>query len=321
MLVPPYEHPGRIDTINAELDRRGLTDRVAPDAIDLDLVGRVHTAPFIDFLSSAWSEWTKLGHTGDALPMVFPARRMQQRLPEHIDGKLGYFAMAIDSAITAGTWAAAKDAAAIAHTAQRLVSEGERAVFALTRPPGHHAASDMYGGYCFLNNAAIAAQGLRQAGAERVAIIDVDFHHGNGTQDIFYDRGDVLFVSLHGDPRHAFPHFLGYADETGTGPGDGCNLNLPMAPGTVFGEWQAALVQGLAAVRQFAPDALVISLGVDTFEQDPISFFKLASDDYLQVGEAIAQLDRPTVFVMEGGYAVDEIGINTVNVLEGFSGA
>ncbi len=317
-MVPPYEHPGRIDTINAELDKRGFSDRVPPDPVDLELVGRVHSAAFLDFLATAWSRWAALGHTGDALPITFPARRMQQRLPEHIDGQLAYFAMAIDTAITKGSWEAAQEAAAIAQTAQSLVSGGERTAFALTRPPGHHAARDLYGGYCFLNNAAIAAEGFIRAGVERVAIVDVDFHHGNGTQDIFYERDDVFFVSLHGDPRQAFPHFLGYADETGANAGTGCNLNLPMPPGTTYEEWGPALDQGLDAVRRFGAQALVISLGVDTFERDPISFFKLESDHYLDIGDKIEALGLPTVFVMEGGYAVDEIGTNTVNVLAGF---
>jgi len=236
----------------------------------------------------------------------------------HIDGKLGYFAMAIETAITSGTWEAACCSAACAQTAQQLVSAGEAVAFALCRPPGHHAAADLYGGYCFLNNAAIAAQGFLDSGAQRVAILDVDFHHGNGTQDIFYQRDDVLFLSLHGDPAHAFPHFLGYADETGTGKGDGYNFNYPMPPGTLYSQWHAALQQAMSQIRQYNPDVLVVSLGVDTFHNDPISFFKLQSTDFTHYGAELATLDTPTLFVMEGGYAVEEIGVNTVNVLEGF---
>jgi acetoin utilization deacetylase AcuC-like enzyme len=179
----------------------------------------------------------------------------------------------------------------------------------------------MYGGYCFLNNAAIAAQGFRDAGAERVAILDVDFHHGNGSQDIFYARDDVLFCSLHGQPEDAYPYFLGYKDEKGTGKGEGFNFNYPMPPGSKYDVWGAALADAMRKIKRFKPDVLVVSLGVDTFKDDPISFFKLTSDDFTTYGAAIAMLKLPTLFVMEGGYAVEAIGVNTVNVLEGFLSA
>jgi acetoin utilization deacetylase AcuC-like enzyme len=192
---------------------------------------------------------------------------------------------------------------------------------ALTRPPGHHAGADFFGGYCFLNNAALAAQALRDAGAARVAVVDVDYHHGNGTQSIFYDRSDVFTASIHGDPSSEYPFYLGYADETGHGPGQGFNLNLPLAPGTGFAAWRQALEQALAAVRSHGAQALVVPLGVDTFEGDPISTFTLRSADFLDIGRLLASLDLPTVFVMEGGYAVAEVGVNVVNVLEGFVGS
>ena len=178
----------------------------------------------------------------------------------------------------------------------------------------------MFGGYCFINNAAVACQAFIDQGAERVALLDVDFHHGNGSQAIFYDRADVMFLSLHGDPREAFPHFLGYTDETGSGAGEGFNHNYPMGPGTSYRTWGEALADACRKIASYAPDALVISLGVDTFEHDPISFFKLASDDFKRYGATIAGLNLPTLFVMEGGYAVKEIGINAVNVLEGYEG-
>jgi acetoin utilization deacetylase AcuC-like enzyme len=320
-LVRPYECPERWDYIVQSLQGRGYHDLLEPDALDLTLVGKIHSADFIEFLQNAWQLWEKEGFNGDALPTVFPARRMQQREPEFIDGKLGYYAMAIETAITSGTWEAAVSSAACATTAQKLVSSGERTAFALCRPPGHHAATDLYGGYCFLNNAAIAAQGFLDDGAGRVAILDVDFHHGNGTQDIFYQRNDVLFISLHGAPEHAFPHFLGYADETGEGAGSGYTVNYPMPPDTGYAVWREALEQSLAQIQQYAPDVLVVSLGVDTFKKDPISFFKLDTDDFTDYGRLIASAGLPTLFVMEGGYAVAEIGENTVNVLSGFSSA
>ncbi|HAP26097.1 MAG TPA: acetylpolyamine amidohydrolase, partial [Achromobacter sp.] len=183
-----------------------------------------------------------------------------------------------------------------------------------------HAGADFFGGYCFLNNAALAAQALRDAGAQRVAVLDVDYHHGNGTQSIFYDRGDVLTVSVHGDPTTEYPFYLGYADERGEGAGQGCNVNLPLPAGSDFAAWTAALQQGLDAVCAFKADALVVALGVDTYEGDPISKFKLKSADYLQVGRMLAGLGLPAVFTMEGGYAVADVGINVANVLEGYLG-
>jgi len=317
-LVRPYECPERWDYIHQSLQSAGLAHFLQPQKFDHDWTAQIHSADFLQFLATAWSEWEAAGFAGEAIPTVFPARRMQQREPDFIDGKLGYFAMAIETAITSGSWEAAQSSAACAQTAQKLIAGGDSSAFALCRPPGHHAATDLYGGYCFLNNAAIAAQGFLNDGASRVALLDVDFHHGNGTQDIFYQRDDVLFLSLHGDPKDAFPHFLGYTDETGAGAGEGYNVNYPMPPGTPFSKWRAALNDAITKIRAYAPDALVISLGVDTFEKDPISFFKLTSEDFIDYGGDIAGMQLPTLFVMEGGYAVEEIGVNTVNVLRGF---
>ena len=244
---------------------------------------------------------------------------MRQIPPEDIEGKIGHFALAAETVISPGTWQAAQAAANCALSAARAVRDGERAAFALCRPPGHHAAADLFGGYCFLNNAAIAAQDLLDSGMKKIAVLDIDFHHGNGAQDIFYRRNDVFFASLHGDPALAFPHFLGRADETGEGDGEGFNLNFPMPPGTPFPEWRKALDAALERIAAFAPDALVVSLGVDAFCRDPISFFKLESDDFSAAGAAVAELNLPTVFAMEGGYAIAEIGVNTANVLCGFA--
>ncbi len=317
-LVRPFECPERWDYIVEQLKSRGYDNFVEPGAFDAGLAQRVHAPDFLEFLSSAWDEWRKEGMQGDAIPTVFPARRMHDdRRPNHIDGKLGYYCMAIETAIMSGTWAAAQSAAACAATAQKLVAH-DKSAFALCRPPGHHAGINMYGGYCFLNNAAIAAQGFIQDGAKRVALLDVDFHHGNGSQDIFYARDDVLYLSLHGQPEDAFPHFLGYADEHGKGAGEGCNRNYPMPPETGFSVWFDALLDACRHIREYSPDALVVSLGVDTFKDDPISFFKLHSEDFIRYGEALGALGLPTLFVMEGGYAVSEIGLNTVNVLDGF---
>jgi acetoin utilization deacetylase AcuC-like enzyme len=320
-LVAPHERPERAQMVLERVRSAGLGEVVAPQRFGLDPVLRVHDSEFVDFLGAAWNDWVAAGNNGEAIPDCWPARRMFQRRPNGIAGKLGYYAMAGETSISAGTWEAARAAADVALTAAKLISGGARSAFALCRPPGHHAARDLYGGYCFLNNAAIAAEYLRDQGAARVAVLDVDFHHGNGTQDIFYERADVLYVSLHGDPADAFPYFSGYADETGSGAGAGFNLNLPLPPGTPFAPWREALLTALRRIRTFGTNALVVSLGVDTFAEDPISFFKLQSGDFSTYGGLIGACGLPTLFVFEGGYAVAQVGVNTVNVLTGFEGA
>ena len=195
---------------------------------------------------------------------------------------------------------------------------GERSAFALCRPPGHHAGADYMGGYCYLNNAAIAAEAARAAGRGRVAILDIDYHHGNGTQDIFLDRGDVFFASLHADPRTDYPFFWGHSDETGTGEGEGTTLNLPLPRGTAIRDYEAALDRALAAIAGFGAELLVCSFGADTFSGDPISFFALETGDYAPVARRIGALRLPTLIVMEGGYAVDALGGNVAAFLSGF---
>jgi acetoin utilization deacetylase AcuC-like enzyme len=320
-LVRPHECPERAQIVLERVRAVGLGEVIAPARFGLAPVLKIHDERFVEFLSRAWTEWVAAGNLGEAIPDCWPARRMSQKCPSSIAGRLGYYAMAGETSISAGTWEAAQAAADVALSAAERLGAGARAAFALCRPPGHHAARDMYGGYCFLNNAAIAAQRLRDDGAGRVAVLDVDFHHGNGTQDIFYERADVLYTSLHGDPAEAFPYFSGYADETGAGPGEGYTLNLPLPRGTAFPAWGEALRGALERIRRFGAEALVVSLGVDTFAQDPISFFKLTSEDFTTYGRMIAELKVPTLFVFEGGYAVAEVGVNAVNVLTGFEGA
>ncbi len=321
-LVTPYERPSRVEYVLNRLRERKLDEIVAPGAPYMDALRRIHTQDYLEFLQTAWAEWKGAGMEGEIIAAQIPARRMHtNRVPRDIDGKVGYYCSAQETAMTAGTWAAALSSLGSAQAAQAAVAAGARAAFALCRPPGHHAAADMYGGYCFLNNAAVVAQMFRDGGAARVAILDIDFHHGNGTQDIFYHRGDVFFASLHGAPEDAFPFFLGYADESSAGAGEGANLNLPMPPGTSYAVWSQALDQALAAIRAWSAEALVVSLGTDAFKDDPISFFRLDSPDFLDAGRRIGRMGLPTVFCMEGGYAVEAIGINTVNVLEGFEDA
>jgi acetoin utilization deacetylase AcuC-like enzyme len=317
-LIAPHEKPSRAETVLDRVKHRQLGPISAPEDFGLSPIHAIHDAKFVSFLQTAWDEWTAAGFKGEAMPTALPVRRMAQTCPNFIEGKMGFYANSAETSLTKGTWQAAYASAQVALTGASRLQEGASSVFSLCRPPGHHAFADSYGGFCFLNNAAIAAQSMLDNGAARVAILDVDFHHGNGTQDIFYHRDDVLFVSLHGDPMETFPYFLGHADEIGSGVGEGYNLNVPMPAGTHFETWREALRIGLEKVRNFGPDALILSLGVDTFEDDPISFFKLRSDDFLTMGEDIAKMGLSTQFVMEGGYDVGEIGINAVNVLEGF---
>lgn len=318
-LVRPFECPERMDYVREAIAAAKLGPVSEPDDMGVLEIEQIHDADYLTFLATAWTQWCEAGFTGEAMPTVWPSRSLPSgHIPTFIEGKLGYYCLASETSISHGTHEAAQAAAQVALTAAARVNNGARAAFALCRPPGHHASRDQYGGYCFINNAAVAAQYFRNNGAKRVAVLDVDFHHGNGTQAIFYDRADVMFLSLHGDPMDAFPHFLGHADETGEGVGDGFTVNYPMPPKTPYSVWSAALDDAMGRIDAFAPDAVVVSLGVDTFENDPISFFKLSSDDFTDMGAKLAGMNLPTLFVMEGGYAVAEIGTNTVNVLTGF---
>src|SRR5471032_2259581 len=324
-LVPCFETPARVDSVLAELGRRGLGRIVTPQGVPLMSLERVHTPRYLHFLRTAWSEWTALDPANaqkDAFPSVWPIRTLRDDIePDNFAAKLGLYSMDSGSPLTAGTWTAAKTGADCAVNAAHALRLGERSTFVLSRPPGHHAGADFYGGYCFLNNAALAAQHLLDDGARRVAIIDLDYHHGNGTQSIFYGRDDVLFISLHADPRSEYPFYLGHADERGEGAGLGYNINLPLPAGTGASAWMAALETACIRLGSYAPDALVVSLGVDTFGGDPLSRFTLHSADYLRIGERLAYLGLPTAFIFEGGYAVKELGVNVVNVLEGFETA
>lgn len=321
-FVPCFEVAARAERVLEELRRRHLGAIGEPLPCNDSVLHGVHAPRYVDFLRGAWDEWVALDPTHrdrDALPSVWPVRQHRSDvLPENFAARMGLFSFDVGTPLTSGTWRAARGGAACALSAVERIRSGARSAFALTRPPGHHAGLDFFGGYCFLNNAAIAAQALRDGGAERVAVLDIDYHHGNGTQSLFYERADIFFASIHGDPRTEYPFYLGYADESGNRAGRGFNLNIPLQRGTEFPVWRAALADALRAIGAFRADALVVSLGVDTFEADPISGFRLRSDDYLKVGEDIAHAGLPTVFVLEGGYAVEEIGVNVVNVLEGF---
>ncbi|MGF1474838.1 MAG: histone deacetylase family protein [Geminicoccaceae bacterium] len=320
-MMACVERPERAARILERVRQVGLGDVIAAEAHGREPLLRVHSTAYLDFLETAHEAWLTAGREGDALPFCWPTRHLRQMPPEHIDGRLGYYCFDAGTPITAGTWRAATAAADVAMTAALKLIEGAPAAFALCRPPGHHVAFDQYGGYGFLNNAAIAAEGLRDRGYARVAILDVDYHHGNGTQAIFYERPDVFYGSIHADPAHEFPYFLGHAEERGERAGAGTTLNLPLPLGTGFPAWFEALERACRAIDEFDPTVVVVSLGVDTYRGDPISQFTLDQDDFSSVGKRIAGLDRPTLFVLEGGYDIETVGANVANVLIGFEGS
>ncbi len=319
--VPCFETVARASYVHEQLLARGHTVR-APDADSMPVLSQIHSARYLNFLQTAWARWLALDAvnvTAQPFPSVWPVRSLRSDVqPDNFIAQLGLYSMDNGTPLVAGTWAAAKAGADAAASAARAIASGERAVFCATRPPGHHAGADFMGGYCFLNNAAVAAQSLLNQGMKRIAILDVDYHHGNGTQSIFYERSDVLFVSLHGDPRTEFPFYLGHADEGGAGAGLGFNLNLPLPAGTSSPQWFDALELGCRRVAGLDAQALVVSLGLDTYAGDPISKFSLQAEDFTRLGARLGSMSLPTIFILEGGYATDALGRNAVNVIEGF---
>ena len=310
------ECPARFEAMLAELG----PGEPARD-FGLDPILAVHDPAYVAFLQEAHDLWLAAGREGDAMGYVFPVVARRALALDRIDAKIGAFAMDASTPVAALTWQAAYGAAQAALTALDAVLQGERAAFALCRPPGHHCGRDYMGGYCYLNNAAIAARAAQGRGVKRIAILDVDYHHGNGTQDIFYDDGAVFFASIHADPKTDFPFYWGHADERGAGAGEGTTLNLPLPQGTEWSGYAPALDTALEAVRAHGADLLIVSYGADTFAEDPISHFKLTREDYAAMGEKIAALGLPTLAVMEGGYAVDALGANVAAFLDGLERA
>jgi acetoin utilization deacetylase AcuC-like enzyme len=323
--VPCFESPERATVIREALLATGDYELVAPTDHGPDPIAAVHELELIDLVEHAWTDAVAAGRdpARPLLPDTFLLREYAGRMPlsdlpigRH--ERLGAYCFDTATPIVEGTAVAAREAVDIALTTLDLVLAGQPLAYGLCRPPGHHAGRNLIGGYCFYNNAAIVAESVLARGAQRVAILDVDFHHGNGTQQIFWERGDVLYVSLHGDPRGIYPYYSGYATERGAGDGLGATLNLPLTPGTDGDAYLAALVDALDAIRDFDADApLVISLGFDTYHKDPICNLALRTEDYGRVGAAIAALDMPVVALQEGGYAVDALGPNAVAFLGG----
>jgi acetoin utilization deacetylase AcuC-like enzyme len=320
VFEPNPEKPARADALLQSALAAGCTAE-EPEDCGLGPIAAIHTEAYLVFLQRAWERWARIPGAAPAVtPNIHPDRR-DVGYPASVVAQAGYHMADASAPIADGSWESILQSARTAVHAARLVLSGERAAYALCRPPGHHAFADMAGGFCYVNNNAIAAQELRSR-HERVAILDVDLHHGNGTQSIFYARDDVLTVSIHADSVQFYPFFWGYAGERGEGPGEGCNLNLPLPRGSNDNVFLRALDEALEKIRAFQPGALVVALGLDAFEGDPFGGLSVSTGGFAKIGAAIADgLQVPTLLVQEGGYLCDELGDNLSAFLEGFSGA
>lgn len=324
-LIPARESPTRVEQIKRTLELHSSFEFVAPDDAGLNPILKAHDRDYITFLKTVWSRWTETmgladDQCPDALPLILPVESLNAYSPETVEGLIGRYALDVGTPITADMWSSTYAAAQCALTGARYVTDRSGAVFALTRPPGHHAARDKFGGYCFLNHAAIAARSFQSDhGVEKVAILDLDYHHGNGTQAIFYEDPDVLVVNIHADPAFEYPYFLGRAEETGSGPGEGTTLNLPLPRGTGWRDYKIALTAALNAIRSYGAEALIVSWGFDTYKGDPLSTFQIETTDFARMGEAVCTLGIPTLVLLEGGYATDQLGENVHSGLAAFT--
>lgn len=316
VMQPNPEVPERIERLLAGVGVGGH-DVHAPRDHGMGPIAAVHSPTYLKFLSTVYPRWARIP---DATPEIFPNIHPDRRTasyPLSVVGQAGFHITDMSCPIGAHTWEAARWSANCAVSAAQTVLEGDRVAYALCRPPGHHCFSDLAGGFCYLNNSAIAAQCLRQT-YDRVAIIDVDLHHGNGTQGIFYQRDDVFTLSVHADPARFYPFFWGHAHETGEGAGQGYNLNIPLPRGTGDDGFMKGLDTGLDNVRSFAPGAIVIALGLDAFEGDPFGGLSVSTPGFEDMARRLAALDLPTVIVQEGGYLCDALGNNLQAFLSGF---
>ena len=314
LRVPYLENADRMDRILASLRQVDWAEICEPGDFGLDPIYAVHDRDYLDFLASCWTEWlaSESRDKSVLLPATFALRRHPQK-PAGLLGRMGYYLMDLSACIVEGTYRAALSSANCALSAAEAVLQGDHAAFALCRPPGHHAGRDYAGGYCYINNAAVAANWLSTHG--RVALLDIDYHCGNGTQDIFYDRRDVLTISIHADPNFEYPHFWGYAGETGTGPGSGFHKNLPLEKGADDARYLSALEQALGLIQSFEPVYLVVSAGMDIYADDPLGTIMVTTNGIGAIGKRIGTLGVPTVVVMEGGYANEMLGKNILRFL------
>ncbi len=314
-MAPYPEVPERAERILQALNARGVAEVVFPRAFSPDAVRAVHDPGYLHYLEHAYAAWVDAGGTSEAglTPDTFAMRSLKGK-PDTLIHQAGYYCFETQTPILEGTYGAAWASAGCALTGADLLLEGERAAYALCRPPGHHAGRDVYGGYCYLNNAAIAAMRLSREG--RVAILDIDFHHGNGTQDIFYDSNEALFVSIHADPNRKYPYFSGFADEQGQGEGRGFTRNFPLEAGVDEARYLEVLNLALDAIRAFEPAFIVVSLGVDIYQGDPLGDFELSVEAFTRIGERLGQTALPALLVQEGGYDLETVGVCVGNVLQ-----
>ncbi len=321
-LIPYYETPERIRIILEAISEHELGPIRSPEPFDPKWIEAIHTREYLEFLNRGYRKWVEAGGDPNALfPSALAVRRMNRKTNNPI-ALPGYYCFDMSAPIVEGTYDAALSAVHVALAGAQTLEKGEQSAYALCRPPGHHAETDLAGGYCFMNNAAVAAQYLcDQPSIHRVAILDIDIHHGNGTQQIFYARNDVVYISLHIDPQVEYPYFSGYSDEMGSGCGIGYNRNLPLPPHTENEAYLMALDEALAYTFSCKPDVLIVSAGFDTFIHDPLGGFDLTSEIYPIIGKRIAQMGLPTLFIQEGGYAIEALGINVYGLLSGYEGA
>lgn len=305
-----YEIPARAEALLVACQEMGL-EITDPGTAERAALEAVHPAAYLDFLRDGPAAWARLDdHGPELVPNIHPTPEMfanGARPSGTIVGQIGWFTADTSCPISDATWASSESAAACAIAAADEVLQGRHA-YALARPPGHHTYAARAGGHCYINNAAIAAQRLRDKGAAKVAVLDIDSHHGNGTQGIFWDRADVFFASIHGDPNGYYPWYVGHAEECGAGAGVGANLNLPLAKGSDDVAWLAALNHALGTIERFGADALVISLGFDASEHEPLHYLSVSADGFARAGTAIAAIGKKTAIVQEGGYNTEVIG-------------
>lgn len=317
---PNPEVPERVKRLLAGARAAGL-DEAAPDDTGLAPLAAVHTPEYLTFLATIYARWQRIPEaSAEVVPNIHPDRR-DFAYPASAVGQAGYHMADTACPISAETWESVYWSAQTAAHAARLVAGGEGAVYALSRPPGHHAFTDLAGGFCFVNNTAVAAQVLQSSGHQRVAVLDLDLHHGNGTQGIFYRRADVLTVSIHADPVRFYPFFWGHSGERGEGAGLGYNLNLPLPRKSGDDAFLKALDAAIERIGAFAPGALVIALGLDPFEEDPFGGLSVSTDGFARIGERCGKIGLPSAIVQEGGYVCDALGDNLTAFLGGFIAA
>jgi acetoin utilization deacetylase AcuC-like enzyme len=320
-ICKPTDLPTRAEALMATLAARGISVSAPPDAGRAALE-QVHSTDYLDYLETAFARWQELSGPGllpgiEVLPNLSPHGKRQGPCPSpSVIAQTGWYIGDLACPIGRHTWRSVLRSAHAALAAAETVCATGGIAYALCRPSGHHAQRARAGGFCYVNNSAIAAAHLRRAHG-RVAVLDIDAHHGDGTQQIFYDRGDVLTVSVHADPAGYYPWYTGYTHERGTGKGEGYNLNLPLAHGSGNAEFGQALGQAVAAIERFQPDALVLPLGFDTYKDDPISVLEFDLEAFRLAGARVRALGLPTVVVQEGGYMVEAIGAALDAFLEG----